>query len=91
MSNDGFVSLDDMVAALKASGAALACLCSSDEVYAREAAAAAKAIAPLVKHLYLAGRPAEPDPLKAAGVGSLIYAGTNMVEVLQAAYQMLAG
>ena len=91
MSNDGFVSLDDMVAALKASGAALACLCSSDEVYARDAAAAAKAIAPLVKHLYLAGRPAEPDPLKAAGVGSLIYAGTNMVEVLQAAYQMLAG
>ena len=37
VSNDGFASLDEMVAAFKASGAALACLCSSDEVYAREA------------------------------------------------------
>ncbi len=36
VTNDGFASLDDMVAAFKASGAALACLCSSDEVYAQE-------------------------------------------------------
>jgi methylmalonyl-CoA mutase len=89
VSNDGFASLDDMIAALKASGAGLACLCSSDEVYTRDAAAAAKAVAPLVKYLYLAGRPAEPDPLKAAGVGSFIYAGADMVETLHTAYQTL--
>jgi methylmalonyl-CoA mutase len=91
LSNDGFASLEDMVAAVKASGAALACLCSSDEVYAREAAGAAKAIAPVVRHLYLAGRPAEQDAFKAAGVGTFIYAGCDMVAVLQAAYQTLAG
>jgi len=91
VSNDGFAGLDEMAAALKASGAALACLCSSDEVYAREADAAAKAVAPLVKHLYLAGRPPDQDALKAAGVGTFIYAGADMFEVLQAAYQTLAG
>ena len=91
VTNDGFASVDDMAAALKASSAALACLCASDEVYAREAAAAAEALAPLVRHLYLAGRPANQDALKAAGVGTFIYAGCDMIEVLQAAYQALAG
>jgi methylmalonyl-CoA mutase len=91
VTNDGFASLDDVIAALKASGAALACLCSSDEVYARDAAAAAQALAPFVKHLYLAGRPAEQDALKAAGVGAFIYAGCDMVDVLQDAYQKLTG
>ena len=35
VTNDGFNDRDAMVAAFKASGAKLACLCSSDEVYAR--------------------------------------------------------
>ncbi|HSZ68456.1 MAG TPA: methylmalonyl-CoA mutase subunit beta [Xanthobacteraceae bacterium] len=83
LSNDSFAGLDDMIAAFKASGAAIACLCSSDDVYARDAATAAKALAPLTKHLYLAGRPAEQDALKAAGVGTFIYAGSDMVAVLQ--------
>jgi methylmalonyl-CoA mutase len=91
VTNDGFANLDDLIAALKASGATLACLCSSDEVYAREAIAVAKAAAPAVKHLYLAGRPAEQDTLKSAGVGTFIHAGGDMVAVLQGAYQALAG
>ena len=44
VSNHGFKGLDDMVAAFKASGAKLACLCSSDKVYEQEAADAAKAL-----------------------------------------------
>ena len=36
VAGDGSASLDEMSAAFKASGARLACLCSSDEVYARE-------------------------------------------------------
>jgi methylmalonyl-CoA mutase len=91
VSNDGFSSLEEMLAAVKTSGATLACLCSSDNVYTRDAAAAAKALVPVTKHLYLAGRPAEQDALKAAGVSSFIYAGCDMVAVLQAAYQILAG
>ena len=91
VTNDGFGSLEEMTAAFQASGAPLACLCSSDEVYARDAAAAAKMLAPTTRHLYLAGRPADQDALKAAGVGTFIYAGCDMVAVLDAAYQTLAG
>ncbi len=58
--NDGFAGRDDLVAAFKASGTALACLCSSDDVYARQAVAAAEAIgAAGARHIYLAGRPGE--------------------------------
>lgn len=89
VTNDGFASLEAMVAAFKASGAALACLCSTDEVYSREAAAAAKALFPSAKHLYLAGRPPGQAGLKEAGVGTFIYLGADAVEILQAAYQML--
>jgi methylmalonyl-CoA mutase len=91
VTNDGFANLEEMLAAFKASGATLACLCASDEVYARDAVAAAKALAPATKHLYLAGRPSEQDALKAAGIGTFIYAGCDMVAPLQAAYQTLAG
>ena len=37
VTNDGFADRDAMVAAFKASGAKLACLCSSDKVYAADA------------------------------------------------------
>jgi methylmalonyl-CoA mutase len=88
VTNNGFASLDEMVAALKASGAPLACLCSSDEVYARQAAAAARALAPHVKHLYLAGRPADAGALRQAGVQSFIYGGCDALSLLQAAYRL---
>ena len=90
LTNDGFAGIDGMIAAFRASRAAIACLCSSDEVYVRETAAA-KALAAMTKHLYLAGRPADQEALKAAGIGTFIYAGSDMVAVLQAAYQILAG
>jgi methylmalonyl-CoA mutase len=58
VTNDGFASRDEMAAAFKASGAALACLCSSDEIYAGEAEAAAQVLrAAGAMHTYLAGRP----------------------------------
>ena len=82
--NDGFASRDAMIAAFKASGAKLACLCSSDEVYAREAADAAKALAAAgAAHIYLAGRPKDADALKAAGVGTFIFAGCDALATLQ--------
>src|SRR5262249_49690087 len=42
--NEGFTGRVEMIAAFKDSGASLACLCSSDEVYGREAADTAKAL-----------------------------------------------
>jgi methylmalonyl-CoA mutase len=82
---------DEMIAPFRTSGAALACLCSSDEVYAREAAAAANALKEAgARHLYLAGRPSEQErALRAAGVQTFIYAGCNALATLQAAHDIL--
>jgi methylmalonyl-CoA mutase len=91
VTNDGFVGRDEMVAAFKASGAALACLCSSDDVYAQEAVAAAEAIgAAGPRHIYLAGRPGEQKAeFEAAGVQTFIYAGCDVLATLQAAHDIL--
>jgi methylmalonyl-CoA mutase len=88
--NDGFKSRDEIVTAFKASGAKLACLCSSDAVYETQAADAAKALANAgAGHIYLAGRPKEPAPYKAAGVDSFIFAGCDIVATLKAAHDIL--
>jgi methylmalonyl-CoA mutase len=90
LTNEGFADHDDMVSAFKASGAKLACLCSSDEVYGREAVAAAQGLAQAgAHHIYLAGRPKEADALRAAGVQTFIYAGCDALATLQAAHAML--
>jgi methylmalonyl-CoA mutase len=86
----GFQNRDALVAAFKASGAKLACLCASDAVYEREAAAAAKALAAAgAAQIYLAGRPKERDALKAAGVQEFVYAGCDALATLKHAHDML--
>ena len=81
----------DLAAAFKQSGAKLACLCSSDEVYARDAVAAAKALgAAGVAHIYLAAVPASSKRrLSAAGVKTFIYAGCDALRTLCAAHDSL--
>jgi methylmalonyl-CoA mutase len=89
VTNDGFASHDAMATAFKTSGAKLACLCGSDEVYAKEAVAAAKALAG-ANHVYLAGRPGERESaLKAAGVGTFVFAGCDALATLRAAHDIL--
>jgi methylmalonyl-CoA mutase len=89
VTNDGFGSRDEMVAAFKASGARLACLCGSDEIYAKEAVAVAQALAGAT-HLYLAGRPRELEAeLKAAGVETFIYVGCDALATLSSAHAIL--
>src|SRR5262249_33663369 len=81
-----------LASAFKASGLALACLCSSDGVYEREAIAAAEALkAAGAWHLYLAGRPGGREAaLRAAGVQSFIYEGCDALATLKAAHDILA-
>src|SRR4029079_2441754 len=76
----------DLAAAFKQSGAKLACLCSSDEVYAKEAFEAAKALTVAeAAQLYLAGRPGElAEALDKAGVKNFIYAGCDVLATLRA-------
>jgi methylmalonyl-CoA mutase len=74
--------------AFKACGAALACLCSSDKIYAGQAAAAAEALqAAGAKHIYLAGRPGEQEAaLRVAGVNDFVFAGGDALATLQGAW-----
>jgi methylmalonyl-CoA mutase len=81
----------DLTAAFKASGADLVCLCSSDKVYAGQAAAAAGALqAAGAKHIYLAGRPGEQEAaLRAAGVHDFVFAGGDALAALQEAWRLM--
>ena len=88
---DGAQDIDGLAKAFKASGAKLACLCSSDKVYASEGAEAAKALnAAGAQHLYLAGKAGEHEAaLKAAGVNDFVSAGADILAVLRGAYTNL--
>jgi methylmalonyl-CoA mutase len=89
-SNDGFQDQAAMVAAFRASGAKLACLCSSDKVYEREAATAARALAAAGAIVHFAGRPGEHEAdWRQAGIKSFIYVGCDVVSTLQAARGIL--
>jgi methylmalonyl-CoA mutase len=87
VTNEGFPDHAALVEAFRASGTPLACLCSSDAVYANEAVAAAEALrAAGAATIYLAGKPGDLEPaLRAAGVAHDLYAGCNLVELLEQA------
>ena len=91
LDTQGFDDPATLAAAFKASGAAVACLCSSDRVYAEHAVAAAKALqAAGTKHIYLAGRPGEQEvALRAAGVGDFVFAGGDALAMLQDAWRRM--
>ena len=89
----GFDDPAALAAAFKASGAALACLCSSDKAYAGLAADAAKALhAAGARHIYLAGRPGDHEAaFRAAGVNDFIFAGGDALAMLQEAWRLTEG
>jgi methylmalonyl-CoA mutase len=86
--SEGFTDPAVLAAAFTASGAALACLCSSDN--AQHASTAAKALqAAGAKHIYLAARPGDQEAaLRAAGVAEFVYAGGDALAMLQGAYRL---
>jgi methylmalonyl-CoA mutase len=82
VTNDGFPSPDDAAKAFKSSGAKIACICSSDEIYAAQAEATAKALkAAGARSVWLAGR------AEASGIDGLVYAGCDAVAALKEAQQ----
>ena len=88
---EGFTDPADLAKAFKASGVHLACLCSSDKIYAGLAAAAAKSLQDAgATHIYLAGRPGEHEAaFRAAGVNDFIAAGGDALAALQDAWQRM--
>lgn len=91
VTNDGFASNAALVSAFKQSKALLACLCSTDEIYAHQAPAAGAALLKAsARQVFLAGRPGELGPaLQAAGVQSFICAGCDALATLRNAYDIL--
>jgi methylmalonyl-CoA mutase len=89
---DGFDSPQRATAAFKASGAKLACICSNDSVYAEKAVATARALADAgAKAIYIAGRPRGLEAqLRQAGVSDFIYAGCDVLRVLEEAQRRIA-
>jgi methylmalonyl-CoA mutase len=73
------------------SGADVACICSSDAVYAELAEATAGALAAAgAKRVLLAGRPKEQEAaLKAAGIDTFMFVGTDAIAVLTSLHEAL--
>jgi methylmalonyl-CoA mutase len=87
----GFSDPSALAAAWKASGTALVCLCSSDKVYAQQAADVARALTGAgAKHIYLAGRPGEQEiTLRGGGIADFIFAGGDVLALLGEAYERM--
>jgi len=85
--SENIASPEDAVKAFKASGAKLACICSSDEVYASQAEAVAKALKDAGASVYLAGRGGDKEAAyKAAGIGGFVFAGCDVIATLKEAH-----
>jgi methylmalonyl-CoA mutase len=78
---------NNLTKGFKESGAALACLCSSDKVYVGEAEGAAKALIEAgARRIYLAGKPKEHEGLARAGVSTFLHQGCDTLAILNEAY-----
>jgi methylmalonyl-CoA mutase len=76
--------------AFKASKTSIACLCSSDEIYEKEAGDAARRLTRAgARHIYLAGRPKDPAPYQQAGINGFVYAGCDALAILREAHDIL--
>lgn len=85
LTSDGYKSAAAAAEAFKTSGADIACICSSDAIYATEAVPAAEALkAAGAKRVLLAGKPGEAEAsFKAAGVDGFLFAGQNALTTLK--------
>ena len=85
LTSDGYTDGAAAAAAFKRSRASIACLCSSDAVYAQAAKSAAKALKGAgARRVLMAGRPGEEEAaLRAAGVDGFLFAGQDAVAALK--------
>ena len=78
----------ELAKALSDSGAPIACLCSSDALYAEHAVQVAQALGEAgTRRIWLAGRPGEAaDVYREAGITEYVYAGCDALAALRAAF-----
>ncbi len=84
IADSGASKAEDSATRFLASGAAMACLCGSDDAYREHAEAFARALkAAGANHLMLAGRPGDQETAwRAAGIDGFIFAGGDAVAIL---------
>jgi methylmalonyl-CoA mutase len=88
LGNDGFSLAAAAGAAFKESGAPLACLCSSDEVYLTMAEETARTLRLLGAHVWMASKPGEREAAwREAGVENFVYAGCDALAALRKAHR----
>ena len=89
--NDGFLTPDAAAEAFRASGARIACLCSSDAVYEEMAVDAARALKRAgAERLYLAGAPGGHEArYRDAGIDGFVFAGCDALDILGEAHRVL--
>lgn len=88
--NGGYATEDELVEAYRASGAKLIVLCSTDRQYEECGEALVRVLKgcnPLIT--YVAGRPSNKDRLHELGVDQFLFAGMNVLEVLEQAHEQL--
>ena len=85
------VDAESVAEAFRRSGAGIACVCSSDAVYAEQAGAVAAALKSAgALRVHLAGKPGERrEEFVEAGVDSFVFAGCDAVEVLSSALDVM--
>ena len=91
LANDGFATPEVAAASFAASGARLAIICSSDQVYADRATAAAQALkAAGAVAVYLAGNPGDQKAVyEQAGIDDFAYMGCDVIAALTNAHRKL--
>jgi methylmalonyl-CoA mutase len=76
-----------MIGAFRSHNVRFACLCSSDEIYAREGTGAVQALCSAGATVWLAGRPdTNEDELRKAGVCGFVFAGCDALAELRKAH-----
>src|SRR5690606_17185786 len=91
LTSDGYKTPEEAANAFKASGAALACICSSDALNEIHAAPTAKPLKQAgATHVMMAGRPGEREAeLMGAGVDQFLFAGADAVATLKGLQEKL--
>ncbi|RXG85797.1 methylmalonyl-CoA mutase family protein [Bradyrhizobium zhanjiangense] len=81
----------ELALAFTGSGAELACLCSSDKIYAERAEISAQALQQVgARHIYLAGLLSQSEAaFRRAGIGSFIHVSCDALATLNAAYEWI--
>jgi methylmalonyl-CoA mutase len=91
IASDAIHNSADAGRAFADSGAQIACICSSDQVYAELAEATAGALAAAgARRVLLAGRPKQQEAaLRAAGVDAFVFAGCDAIALLNSLHEAL--